>query len=170
MANTKPVAAGPGGEVIKRKAREQFIAVLELEADVTEEDSRSRNLEISGSIVDKMLEAETLEDAIAASENGAASGKDMVDVELSVTDFNVKKSDGKYQASTPLGYFLEIDATRLDTGEQVAFSTGAPNVVTLLWKARQLERLPLECVIRGKDTANGTLLTLKLLTPRAVKG
>jgi hypothetical protein len=163
---SKPEPAVPADGAISRPdPLRRLIEAMALEATVDDEGESA--LEISADVVRSILEAGSLEEAFAAAEKGLTGGKEMTDVEMAVTDFHVKTGDGKFK--TPLGHYMVVEATRLDTGEPVKFSTGAPNVVSLLWKARQEGRLPLECVIRARETRNGELLTLKLLAPRAVR-
>lgn len=45
------------------------------------------------------------------------------------------------------GVWMLIDAVRLDTGEPIAVNTGAKNIMAILWRANELERLPVEVEI-----------------------
>jgi hypothetical protein len=156
------------GTVEKATPIQRFIKILELEALETAEDSATGK-EISAQITSAMFEADTLEEAIALQDAGLLSGKDMVDVDQEIRSFEVVKSEERFRDSSPLGYYLRIHALRLDTLEEVTYATGAPNVVNLVWKARNTDRLPLQCVIRSRPTANGELLSVKLLAPRPIQ-
>lgn len=123
---------------------------------------------IAADIMDRMLESGSLEDAIAIQDAGLPSGQDMVDVEQLVRSFTVHRSD-RAKADHSLGFYLRIDAVRIETGEEINYAVGARNVVVLLIQAMQQGRLPLECVIRSRSVENGDLLTLQLLPKRAVK-
>lgn len=156
------------GQVVKQTPFTRFVEQLKGEAEMTK--TVLSGSDISAEISAKMIEADSLEDAIAVQDSGIASGKDLVDVEMTVHEFDTLPSDAQYQDSSPLGVYLDIQAVNLETGDELRFRTGAPNIVTLLHKARQVDRLPLDCVIRSKATANGELLTLKLLPKRVVRG
>lgn len=158
-------AAKSGNVVTPMKPHARFVAQLEVEAGL---EGGSSAKEISQQVVTNILEADSLEAAFEAAEkSGPKSAKDLVDTEWSVTDFEVVKSDDKYDS--PLGHYLRVQATSLESGEPDLWVTGAPNIVTLLWKARQADRLPLDVRIVGRETSNGVLLSLKMLKPRAIK-
>lgn len=120
----------------------------------------------------KMLNATSFEDAVEAQESGIPSGKNLVDVPLSVTEFKVAKSDAKFtsQHENSLPFYMVVEAVNLDTGEPVTFSVGAPNVMILLWQARYFSHLPGYFIIRAKETPNGEMLLLKSFKAAAVKG
>lgn len=133
------------------------------EAAAEEMDSK----QITQNVVTAMLEADSLEAAIAAQDQGMPSGKDMVDVEQEVREFDFVRSDDKYDS--PLGVYVRVtNAVRLDTLEPIVYATGAANVVTLFRKAQRAGRLPLQCVIRSRETAKGELLTLHLIASRPI--
>lgn len=162
-----PAKSAPKGQVQQSTPFSRFVEMIRGEAELTE--TFDNGSEIMADVINRVLSAETLEDAFAAQDAGLQNGKDYVDVELNVTDFSVRTSDSKYRKDGDLGVYVRVDATRLDTGETVQFFTGAPNVVVMLWQARKLDKLPLECVVKSKETANGELLTLKPLSKRVVK-
>lgn len=150
-------------EIKKSTPLTRFVQVLELEAS---DDTRDTS-DFVEQILINMIEAPTLEDTIKAQEAGSTSGKDLVDVELEIQWFSVVKSSDKYKSQ--LGHYVLVEkAIRLDSLEPVSFSTGAPNLIIPLWKARNEGKLPLQCVIRSRDTNNGELLTLQLLTKRPI--
>lgn len=162
-----PAKSEKSGQVQQATPFSRFVEMIRGEAELTE--TFDNGSEIMADVINRVLAAETLEDAFAAQDAGLQNGKDFVDVELNVTDFSVRTSDSKYRKDGDLGVYVRIDATRLDSGEVVQFFTGAPNIVVMLWQARKLDRLPLECVIKGKETASGELLTLKPLSKRVTR-
>lgn len=123
---------------------------------------------ISQLVLGNMLEADTLEAAFAAQDNSAPSGKDMVGIDIRVTDFTFAKSDTTQYGDKGLPIYLRINALNLFDGTQIQFCCGAPNIVMLLDKADQLNALPLDCRIESKAVANGELLTLRRLPKRAI--
>lgn len=166
--NAKAPAKRPvSGQVQNASPFSRFVEMIRNEAELTE--TFDNGSEIMADVINRVLSAETLEDAFAAQDAGLQNGKDYVDVELNVTEFTVRTSDSKYRKDGDLGVYVRVDATRLDSGENVQFFTGAPNIVVMLWQARKLDKMPLECVIKSKETANGELLTLKPLSKRVVK-
>lgn len=130
-------------------------------------DSRRDAADVSAGITSAMLMAETLEEALEAQDSGLPSSKTLVGKELSITDFVVCESGGQFDNG--LGHYFLIEATLLETGEQILFSSGAPNIMTIVWKVRQANRFPYECKIEGSPTKNGELLRLKPLPKRAVR-
>lgn len=145
-----------------QRFKDHLANLAELHADEVNGDDIAKN------VIDSMLEADSLEAAIAAQDAGILDGRDMVGVPLEVRDWTVVKGDQKFE--TPLGHYFRFgdkdgyaDAIDLRTGQPAVFATGAPNVCTLLHKARMTGRLPLHCEITSRDTKNGTLLGLKLL-------
>lgn len=155
------------GKAIAVKAIDRFKDQLALAATAADDFDSS---EIAAKVVDAIFAAETDDDAFAAQDSSLLSGKDMADVEISVTDYNVVKGDAKYETHS-LGYYMRVNAVIVETGQEVTFACGATNVMALLWKVTGggSRNLPFACVIRGRDTQNGTLLTLRPLTKRAVR-
>lgn len=165
--NSVPEKAAKTGQVQQNTPLQRFVEQVRQEAELTKTITSG---DVASRVTANMVEAETLEDAIAAQDSGMASGKDLIDVEMQVNDFDTLPSSEQFKENSPLGVYLLVHAVKLEDGAELEFATGAPNVVTLLHKARQLDRLPLDCVIKAKPTANGELLTLKLLPKRIVRG
>jgi hypothetical protein len=125
--------------------------------------------EISARVADKMLSADTLEEAIAAQDAGLPNGQDLVDIEHTVISFDAVKS-----AKAPHGAYLRVYATALEpipalgvgTGEEFTYQVGAANVVPILWKASKAGRLPLAFVFRDKEMDSGGRLLYARLVPR----
>jgi hypothetical protein len=161
---SKAVDETKTGTVTKMTPVQRFVEVLALEA----EDSTGDATEFVESILTAMIEAQTMEDVIAAQNQGATNGKSLVNVELEISWFRIVKSADRFK--TPLKHYALVDKViRLDTLESCPFSTGAPNLIIPLWKARNLGVLPLRCVIRSRETDNGELLTLELLPKRPLE-
>lgn len=154
------------GKVTRMTPFEQFKYQIQNEAELTKEFSSDN---IAADVIGRILEAETLEDAFKAQDSGLQNGKDYVDVEITVHDFEVRPSDSKYSEHSAIGVYVKVVGVKLENGESVQFFTGAPNVVALLWKARRDNKLPLDCVIKSKETANGELLTLRPLPKRVIR-
>jgi hypothetical protein len=170
MAESKqtPAKVAQSGQVQQVSKFQRFVEQVQGEADLTK--TMHSSGDIAAEIAAKMIEADSLEEAIAAQDSGIPSGRDLVDVEMSVLDFDTLPADEQYKEGSPLGVYLDIKAVQLENGEELRFRTGATNIVTLLHKARQVDRLPLDCVIRSKVTGGGELLTLKLLPKRVIRG
>lgn len=159
----KAVDSVKTGEVNKATPLQRFIQKLELEASI---DSTFDSTGFVESILNNMIEAETLEDALAAQNAGSTGGRDLVGTELEVRGFTLVKAGARYKSL--LGHYMLVDAINLSTLQESPFNTGAPNIMINLWKARETSRLPLPCVIRSRDTDNGTLLTLEILPKRPI--
>lgn len=170
MAESKntPAKNSQSGQVQRITPFEQFVSAIRLEAEMADQIDEGTN--IAADVIGRILEAESLDEAFSAQDAGLQNGKDFVDVEIVVHDFLVRTSDSKYNKDGSLGVYVRVSGARLDNGESFQFFTGAPNVVALLWKARNTDSLPLECKIQSKETANGELLTLRPLPKRVVRG
>ncbi len=153
------------GTISGPNPHERFIASLQARA---EREGTTIGYDASMSAIDRIITAETADAVWDADEGGTVSGQAMVDIELRVHSITAAKSDDKYDAT--LGVFINIKATRLDTGDEVTINTGADKVVTKLVKFESMGMFPLECVIRGIDTRAGTMLVLRRIPARAVPG
>jgi len=147
------------------RAIDRLKSQLELSASL-ENGNGVSGQEITAAVVERMLTADSLDAAMEAQDASLPSGKALADVEMTVTGITVVTSDSKYTEHS-LGYYLIVDAARLDNGKELRFAVGAPNVVTLLFRADNEGMLPLECVIRARETANGELLSLRRIPKRA---
>lgn len=173
MAESKAVQAT---SVNAPKAFDRFKESMAQEAELSASFSDEDRLLITEQVVERMLSANSLEEAIAAQDAGMPSGQTIMDLEHEVAGFEVVKSD---KPDAPLGHYLRVQAIALheftnegfsvQPGEEFTYAVGAPNPVTLLMKARGDNRLPLEIVLRGKKTDGGTLLLLRLVPKRATK-
>lgn len=159
----KAVDSVKTGVATKATPLQRFISILEIEAAT---DSTFDSTGFVENILNSMIEAETLEDALAAQNAGSTGGRDLVGTELEVRGFTLVKAGARYKSL--LGHYMLVDAINLNTLQESPFNTGAPNIMINLWKARETNRLPLPCVIRSRDTDNGTLLTLEILPKRPI--
>lgn len=139
---------------------QKWLGILEIEAQ--DEDRSAKTLDIIDDVVSRILMAEDLDAAVVEMEKGIPSGKDLVDVEMSLTDFDVMR--GSLEEAN-FKYYLMCTATRLDTGEIIRFTVGAAMVVSWFWKARNSDGLPLLCVMRGKDLGGGKVLLMPKRIP-----
>jgi hypothetical protein len=172
MPKGNEVSRTISGEVESPKPFQRYLAALSDEASLTEGFTDAG--EITAMVASRMLEAGSLEDAFEAQDSGLISGQQLKDIEHEVTSFDVVKSS---KQDATLGHYLRVTATALEDvprlglkiGEEFTYAVGAANVVTLLYKARQMDRLPLRVVIRGKSTGDGDneLLLLRLAPRRA---
>lgn len=145
--------------------KRELRAMAELNETMDEGDEAG---EISAEIIGKMLEADSLESAIAVQDEGPESGKNLVGVEHTVLSIEVVKS--KRKSATGLGVYLRVKAIRIETGEELNYGVGAPNAVTVLILAMRQDRLPLDIVYYMRSTnSDNDVLLVKLVPPRAVK-
>lgn len=147
------------------KPHERFLASLKRRAEV---EGARLGQDVSQSQMDKILTAETEQEIWDADEGGTFSGQDMEDVELEIQSFTVAPSSEQYDAS--LGVYINIKATRLDTGEEVIINTGADKIITKLAVFEAKGMLPILAVIKGIPTPNGKMLKLRPVPRRAVSG
>lgn len=160
---------GENAEVKPLSPMDRFKRILEIEA----EETGGASSNFMEQAIEEMLLADTFEEVmkLAASDEGLANGKSLVDVPLEVTEFQIVKSDAKYSEHSPLGYYIRItEAVRLDTGKSVAAATGAPKVVVPLWRARNDGKMPYRCVIKAKEVSSGVMLYLTELGPVVIAG
>jgi hypothetical protein len=162
----KSPSVASSATVSEQRPYQRFIEHLAMLADVNE--GADDGDAIAADIMDRMLTADSLEEAIDVQNQGLPSGKDFVDVEQLVRSIEVRRGDEEY-ADHSLGYYLKVDAVKLETGEEITYACGARNVVVILVQAMHADRLPMECVLRSRRTKQGALLTLQFLPKRAVK-
>jgi hypothetical protein len=167
-ANAIPETGEMAGTVVPARdgAINRLKSQLELSASL--EGSGANSADITASVIERMMSADSLDEAMDAQDASLPSGKSLADVEMLVNGITVLRSDAKYTEHS-LGFYLVVDAVRLDTGEEFRFATGAPNVVALLFRADNQGMLPREFVIRSRETQNGELLSLRNVPKRAVR-
>jgi len=156
-------------EVKTPSPMQRFKQVLEMEAELDGQGG-SNFMDLA---IEEMLLAESFEDvlALAASDAGLSNGKSLVDVPLRVSAIEFAKSDDKYSDHSPIGFYVRItEAIRLDTMKDVAAACGAPKVVVPLWRARNENRLPFDCVIKSREVGSGDMLYLTELKNVTIAG
>lgn len=163
MADKTPESRKSSGLIQGLTAKQRFIDQLELEASM--EGAADDGQSIADLIIERMQAATNLDELFDAQDVSLPSGKSLVDSELMIRDFTVRKSDPQYSENS-IGYYYVIDAADADTGEDVRFATGALNILSLLMALRVRGDLPIRVAIRGKSTPNGTLLLMRRVGPR----
>lgn len=103
-------------------------------------DAKSRAMEdpeeISRSIVERILKAETFEDVFAP--QAVRHARELLDVPLVVHGIRFNQSD--FEAG--FGFYCLVDCTDAETGESVVVSVGGRNVMAQLFRADQLGVFP----------------------------
>lgn len=170
MANDNaPATAEKNGDARELRPVEKFVDFLNRRVETDADD-----FETAAAQLDRILSAQTLEDMWHADDFESTGGRDLVDVEMRILSFRVRKSD-RFTSGIPAGdgkrfYFL-VTSARLDNGEEFVWNTGAP---LILGKLRWLEAAGLlgkpesEAVIKGTDVADGQVLKLRNVPRRAV--
>lgn len=152
MTRTKDVAVRSGNPEFS-----QWVDVMQTQAaqDDTENAFDARDLLV------KANNAATFEDVIEILNGGGArSAKDLVGIVHVINAYQLRPSDSKYAGQgLDLGVFAIISA--VVDGEELIYTTGATNILAILWQAEKFDRLPLRCVITARETPNGELLSLK---------
>lgn len=145
----------------ERSPYQKWLDQLTIEADIHGHEEPEWVLD---DVLSGIIMAETMDEAFEASKRGPLSGQDLQDVEIRVADIKILHST---ISSARFKFMAEVVGTRLDTAEDLKLRVGAPNVVALLWKARETGQLPGEYVIRGRDLGDGkTLLNLEAVPVR----
>lgn len=155
-------------------ALERFKQALSQEAELNASFEDGDGESIAEQIMEKMLLAENLEDAIALQDAGLTSAQDIVDFEHEVIGFEVVQST---KEGGVLKYYLRVSAIaemaweplKLNPGDEFTYAVGASNPVTILFKARSTGRLPLSIFYREKATTGDKSLLLLRLVPKRAK-
>jgi hypothetical protein len=162
-----PMSGKPKHGPSERSAYEKWLDVLSIEADMV---GTADIGEIIDDVISAILEAEDMSSAIDIAKNSALdSGKTLVDVEQRVQDLTFHHSTiASPEGQRRFRFFCRVTTVRLDTGEEIKYNVGAPNVCALLFKAREASLLPYECVIRARDMGEGKVLLSIDEIPRRV--
>jgi hypothetical protein len=150
--------AKPGTVAVRNPDYLAWVDQLLLEADVTSENNDFDPADILG----RMMTAATFEEVLELQDSSLPSGKDLVNIPHTISDFRLRRSDDKYaqQNADTLPVYAIIEATR-DNGERLVYGCGARNVVAIVWQARIFNRLPFRATLTARSTPNGDLLSLK---------
>jgi len=124
--------------------------------------AQGASFDIASQVVDKIVEAQSLDDIFLANETGLAKAEDYINVPLNFTDVSWHKAGEKF-AKGNLGVYGVFTAST-DQGMEVKFSTGAVNVVASVAQAQMLgyvtDDQPLRAKLTATETPNGTLLKI----------
>jgi hypothetical protein len=147
-------------EVAVRNAEfEQWVEVMKLQADQADENPfDARDLMV------KANQASTFEEVVEILNGGGTrSARDLVGIVHTINSYELRRSDSKFAGQgLDLGVFAVVMAT-VD-GEELIYTTGATNILAILWQAEKFDRFPLKAAITSRETANGELLSLKPVT------
>lgn len=99
---------------------------------------------------------------------GMTNAQSLEDVEQHIESYTVHKSTDD-SMETPWGIFIIVKATRMDTGEDIIWNTGAPLIISKLRAFEAVGAFPLEAVIRGTKASKGRVLKLAPVPARVVK-
>lgn len=135
-----------------------WVVALQTEAQLTEETDSDFD---PAQIINGILASEDFDAAVALQDSGLQSGKSLVDVIHTIYGFEVRTSDQKYtnQNERSLGVYMVVTAAD-ESGRDLIYGVGAANVMAILWKAREMGKLPMKAQIRSRETRNGDLLSL----------
>lgn len=165
----------------------RLIRQLSLEAEIDSADSKGNASTIA--TIDRIMSAESDEDVWNAGDLANIGGRNLVDVEMQVTDFLVKYGNRDDVESVFMDngrkFFLLVTSTIIGVpasdaqefnrppliiGDEIVWNTSAPDVVPKLVSFRDRNKFPLDCVIRALDLGGGKhYLRLKPVPKRAVR-
>jgi hypothetical protein len=114
--------------------------------------------EIQRMIVNRIVSAQSIDELFI--ETGTVATKEVVGVPLMVQDCRLLKGEIEGEE----GVYMLIEAVRGDTGELVALNSGAPNIMSILYRGKKLGLLPLQVEVAEAGRARpgyNAPLTLK---------
>lgn len=153
MAN---VAKKENAELSKFEAFIQFAQQrAELDASFATAD------ELAKDQVEKIVDADTIDDLYAAMKNQGLTGlRDLENgTELEIREYRLVRS-GNPELSGRTGVFAVINAVDLTTGEEVALDTSIERILGFLLKCDQLSAYPVRVRVEKKTTMSGnTMIT-----------
>jgi len=155
---------GENGSVAVQRPYEKFLEYLGHRADV---DGANNTFDVAAGMMDKIFNASTAEEIWDADEGGLLAGQNLKDVEQEIKGFKVLRSN-RADFDNGMGVYIIVDATRLDTGEDIVWNTGAPGLIAKLRAFEAMNLLPIRGVIRGQLAGNGEVLKLRPIPSRAV--
>jgi|SRR5271155_1532245 len=144
-------------------AYDQWVSAMVIEASLEDETEFD-----PATILNSIMEAESLDDALMRQNATLLSGKGIVGRAHRINSFTLRPSDEKY-AENSLGVYAVVQATDLETGEEFPYGVGAGNVLAILWQARKYGHIPGDYVLDSRTTRKGDLLSLKKVGRRTVK-
>jgi hypothetical protein len=182
-----PETRAKEGTVQQQTPFTRLIRQLSLEAEIDAADNSGNASTIA--TIDRIMSAENDEDIWNAGDLANIGGRNLVDVEMQVTDFLVKYGNRDDVESVFMAdgrkFFLLIKSTiigipstdaqefnrpPLEIGQEIVWNTSAPDIVPKLVAFRDRNKFPLDCVIRALDLGGGKhYLRLKPVPKRAVR-
>lgn len=154
MATRKSELAVPGNPNF-----EQWVGVMKTQADDLDSDVKFDVRDLFA----RATQAETFEESVEILNGGAGkNAKGLVGVVHAIQSYELRRSDEKYTKGSglQLGVYAVVHAVTKE-GEELVYTTGAPNILAILWQAEKFSRLPLMAVITSKETSEGEMLSLK---------
>lgn len=179
-----PTPSEVNGEVALSANRAKMAAFgkwMQDRASLDKDERKESSIEIQANIATNILAAKTVQEMWDADEGGIPGGRDLVNLEQRIHSFDIVQGD-KEDIESPLtgGTYLLVHSTCLATtpfarnnygieiGTEFTWNTSSPGIVTKIVKLEQLNALPADVVIRGKDQGSGkTLLQLRPVPVRA---
>lgn len=168
---------------------EKFLSRLGAMASVETNDT------VSGDAIVGILKATTEAEVWEADERAQVNGQTLEDCEIGITSFEVRwgavRDDMKTMYVDPASgkpMYLLVTSVRLsnagakqgvilpEVGEEFVWNTSATYIVAKIVKFGQMGLIDdtngkmLECVVKGTPTANGSVLKLKPMPKRVVRG
>lgn len=179
---------GKAGQIQSPTAFSRLVRQLSLEAEIDSAESKGNASTIQ--TVERILTAENDEDIWNAGDLANIGGRNLVDVEMTVTDFTVKYGnrddvESVFMDDNGRKFFLLVQAAiigipstdaqefgrpPLEIGQEIVWNTSAPDIVPKLVAFRDRNKFPLDCVIRALDLGGGRhYLRLKPVPKRAMR-
>jgi hypothetical protein len=135
---------------------------LQSELQAVSASDADNSFEIAAAVIDQIATATSPDQIFAANESGPADVADYLNRPLNVYDARYHPSAERFRDGS-LGYYVVFNSLT-DEGEDVLLSCGASNVVASLWQLQKIGAFdpdkPCRLVIRGRETARGTLYTV----------
>lgn len=128
------------------------------------------------SISERLLAA-TEEELWDVDEGGLPNGKAVADIEQRVISYEIMTGKGSpgdeiYDKNKLGNTYLVVHSARLDNGKEFDWQTSAPGLVIKIVRLDQMDKLPVDCVVRSIPIADGepgqVVLKLRPITARAI--
>lgn len=180
--------AAKTGTVTNPTAFQRLIRQISLEAEIDSAESKGSAATIA--TVERIMNAENDDDIWNAGDLANIGGRNLVDVEMTVTDFTVRYGnrddvESVFTDQNGRKFYLLVTSTiigipatdpsefgrpPLAIGDEIVWNTSAPDIVPKLVSFRDRNKFPLDCVIRALDLGGGKhYLRLKPVPKRAVR-
>lgn len=98
-------------------------------------------------MVSRVFEADTLADLFG--DDKTIATRDYLGVPISVSRVRLVKSS----IEESRGVYMLIEATNIESCTPVVLNTGAPRIMAILWRLRELGKLPVEVAVREAAVA-----------------